>query len=139
MGGKIKMSLIGIRSIIDHWITDFDLQAVRDILLEGLAVIAFLFLLVVLIIAMARAPILISRGSIEIFIFVLLGLTHSIMNVFDEFAWITNYNYWKLSKEILLLVGAVLLVIGFFRFFIFSARLFGEDTKSSTETFESIE
>jgi hypothetical protein len=133
------MSLIGIRSIVDHWITDFDLQAVRDILLEGLAFVAFLFLLIVLIIAMARAPILISRGSLEIFIFVLLGLTHSVMNVIDEFAWITNYNYWKLSKEILLLTGAVLLVIGFFRFFIFSARLFGEDTKSNIEASESIE
>ncbi|MHA1220457.1 MAG: hypothetical protein ACTSQB_01855 [Candidatus Heimdallarchaeota archaeon] len=40
---------------IDHWITDFDLQAVRDILLESLAVIAFLFLLVVLIIAITKA------------------------------------------------------------------------------------
>jgi len=60
-------------------------------------------------------------------IFVLLGLASSIMNVIDEFIWFTvkGYKYWKLSKDLLLLVGAVILVVGFFRFFVFSARLFG--------------
>jgi hypothetical protein len=118
-------------AIIDHWITTFDWQAIRDILLESLAGVAFIFLLIVVIIAMRKSPILSTHGSIEILLFVVLGLVHSIMNVFDEFAWFTfeAYNYWKLSKDIILLVGAVLLIIGFFRFFIFSSRLFGIDTQ----------
>jgi len=32
-------------SVVEQWITEFDFSAVRDILLEFLALIAFLFLL----------------------------------------------------------------------------------------------
>ncbi len=118
-----------IAAFIDHWITEFNLSDVRDIILESLAIVAFLFLLVVIIIAMTKAPMLIGHGSIEMFIFVILDLAHAGMNLFDEFAWITNYDLWKSLKDIFLLAGAVVLVIGFFRFFLFSARLFGEDIK----------
>ncbi|MEA2070259.1 MAG: hypothetical protein U9O98_03120 [Asgard group archaeon] len=115
------------QTIIDHWVTDFDIQAVRDIFLESLAVIGFLFILVVSIISMSKAPILVTHGSLEIFAFNLFGLIHTIMNVFDEFAWFTDvaYNIWKILKDLSLLLAAVILVIGFFRFTIFSARLFG--------------
>ena len=118
-----------IAGIVDHWLTEFDLSDVRDIILESLAVVAFLFLLVVVIIAMTKAPMLIGHGSIEMFIFVILGLAHAGMNLFDEFAWIANYEVWKALKDSFLLAGAVILVIGFFRFFLFSARLFGENIK----------
>ncbi|NHJ84441.1 MAG: hypothetical protein FK734_03215 [Asgard group archaeon] len=118
---------------IDHWITDgFSIQDIRDILLEFLAVIAFLFLLVVVIIALTKAPILNSHGSIEVLIFVLLGLIHAVMNVLDEFIWFVDVFYvkvWKPIKDITLLLGAVLLLIGFFRFFLFSERLFGTSAK----------
>jgi hypothetical protein len=126
-------------SIIETWITEFDLQAIRDIMLESLAMVAFIFLLIVVIIALARSPILNKHGSIEILFFVIFGLIHSIMNIFDEFAWFTEtaYNYWKLSKDIILLLGAILLIVGFFRFFAFSSRLFGKEP--TNDTFMSIE
>lgn len=126
-----------ILAFIETWLTEFDLQDIRDILLESLAVIAFLFLLVVVIIAMAKSPILNKHGSIEILFFVIFGLIHSAMNVFDEFAWIGPYDYWKLSKDIILLAGAVILMVGFFRFFAFSSRLFGKETQD--DSFISIE
>jgi uncharacterized membrane protein len=116
-----------ILTFIETWLTEFDLQAIRDIMLESLAVIAFIFLLIVVIIAMTRSPILNKHGSIEILCFVIFGLIHSAMNVFDEFAWIGPYDYWKLSKDIILLLGAILLIVGFFRFFAFSSRLFGKE------------
>ncbi|MFW9922879.1 MAG: hypothetical protein ACFFDW_06270 [Candidatus Thorarchaeota archaeon] len=118
-------------AFIDHWIETFSLSAVRDILLESLAIIAFIFLFVALLISMAKAPMLVKHGSIEMFGFVILGLIHSIMNLFDEFAWLTYYSEWKLAKDLVLLIGAVLLLIGFFRFFLFSARLFGIEDKST--------
>lgn len=114
-----------LNAFIDHWITSFDLQAVRDILLEFLAVLGFLFLFVALIIALIKAPILFKHGSLEILFFVIFGFISAVMNVFDEFAWLTYYSYWKLTKDLLLLIGAVLLVVGFSRFFLFSTRLFG--------------
>lgn len=130
-------------AILENWITEFDLQALRDIMLEFLAVIAFIFLLVVVIISMKKAPMLIKHGSIEMFTFVILGIIHASMNLFDEFAWFTQefYNIWKIIKDITLLLGAVILVVGFFRFFVFSARLFGytESAKSTTTTTEVTE
>ncbi|NHJ47441.1 MAG: hypothetical protein FK733_06620 [Asgard group archaeon] len=124
-------------AVIDHWITTFDWQAIRDILLESLAILGFIFLLIVVIIAMKRSPILTSHGSIEILFFVILGLCTSIMNVLDEFIWFHNiaFKYWKLSKGIILLVGAVILIVGFFRFFAFSSRLFGEEIISDEKMF----
>ncbi|NHJ40094.1 MAG: hypothetical protein FK731_08680 [Asgard group archaeon] len=121
-------------AVIDHWVTTFDWQAIRDILLESLAGLAFIFLLVAIIIAMSRSPILSKHGSIEILFFVIFGLIHSIMNVFDEFAWFLPdaYNYWKLSKDIILLVGVILLIVGFFRFFAFSSRLFGKESHDNS-------
>lgn len=118
-----------LASVVDQWLTTFDLQAVRDILLEFLAFIAFVFLLIVIIFAMIKAPMLIGHGSIEMGVFVLLGLTHSVMNMLDEFVWFTSefYTIWKLIKDLCLLVGAIVLMVGFFRFFIFSARLFGTE------------
>ena len=114
-------------AVIEQWLTSFDISDVRDILLEFLALIAFLFLLIVLLVAFSKAPMLIKHGSIEMFSFVILGFIHASMNLFDEFAWFTQefYNFWKMTKDITLLVGAIVLVIGFFRFFAFSARLFG--------------
>ncbi|HUT80095.1 MAG TPA: hypothetical protein VMZ29_02750 [Candidatus Bathyarchaeia archaeon] len=120
-------------SFIDHWITTFDLQAVRDILLESLAVLGFLFLSVALIIALAKAPILLRHGSLEILFFVIFGFISSCMNVFDEFAWLGPYSYWKLAKDLILLGGAVLLVIGFSRFFWFSSRLFGTKCENKSD------
>lgn len=121
-------------AVLDHWITDFDTTAIVDIALECLAVVGFLFLLGVLIFALRKAPILLGHGSIEIIIFILLGLASSIMDVFDEFAWFTSdfYNGWKFTKDFLLLLGALILVVGFFRFFLFSARLFGVSPEEET-------
>ncbi|MBD3190749.1 MAG: hypothetical protein GF308_08895 [Candidatus Heimdallarchaeota archaeon] len=112
---------------IDHWITDFDTTAIVDIVLESLTVVGFLFLLGIFIFALRKAPILLGHGSIEIIVFIFLGLASVSMDVFDEFAWFTSdfYNGWKFTKDFLLLLGALVLVIGFFRFFLFSARLFG--------------
>lgn len=124
-----------LMDIIDYWIIEFDLQGIRDILLEFLAVIAFIFLLVVIIIAMIRAPMLIGHGSIEMGIFVIFGLIHSVMNMFDEFIRFTSefYTIWKLMKDLFLLIGVIILIVGFFRFFRFSARLFGTDTDEENE------
>ncbi|NHJ04518.1 MAG: hypothetical protein EAX90_06825 [Candidatus Heimdallarchaeota archaeon] len=120
---------LNLAAILERWITEFNLSAVRDIMLEFLAVIAFLFLLAVLIIAMIKAPILSKHGSIEMIVFVILGLIHATMNVFDEFAWFTQefYDIWKILKDLCLLLGAIILVVGFFRFFLFSTRLFGTE------------
>ncbi|MBN1327859.1 MAG: hypothetical protein JXA54_00165 [Candidatus Heimdallarchaeota archaeon] len=131
--------MLKLNSFIDHWITTFDLQAVRDILLEFLAVIGFIFLFAALIIAISKAPILLKHGSLEILFFVIFGFISSCMDVFDEFAWLGSYSYWKLVKDLLLLVGAVLLVIGFSRFFWFSSRLFGTKCEDKTDKFTQTE
>ncbi len=87
---------------IDHWIVDgFSIQDVRDILLEFLAVIGAIVLLVVIIIAMIKAPMLIGHGSIEMSIFSVFVLVHVVMNILDEFIWFTTefYPIWKILKE----------------------------------------
>ena len=121
--------------IIEEWHTSFDISAVRDILLEFLALIAFLFLLVVLLIAASKTPILLKHGFFEAFSFVSLGFIHASMNLFDEFVRFTQefYYFWKITKDLTLLVGAIILVVGFFRFFAFSARLFGIEPKNEEE------
>ena len=121
------MTSFMLASVVEQWLTDFDFSAVRDILLEFLALIAFLFLLVVLFIAASKTPILLKHGFLEAFTFVILGFISVSMDLFDEFVWFTQefYNFWKITKDVTLLVGAIVLVIGFFRFFAFSARLFG--------------
>ncbi|MHA1826110.1 MAG: hypothetical protein ACTSUA_05570 [Candidatus Heimdallarchaeota archaeon] len=116
-----------IQAFIDHWIIPSSWQDYRDIVMESLTVLAFLFLLVVIIISMKKSPILNKHGSIEFLFFVILGFVHATMNVFDEFAWIGPYTYWKLGKDLTLLFAAIILVVGFFRFFTFSWRLLGEE------------
>ncbi len=129
------MSSYMFASVVERWLTDFDFSAVRDILLEFLALIAFMFLLVVLLIAASKTPILLKHGFIEALIFVILGFIHAIMNLFDEFVWFTNnfYKFWKVTKDVTLLIGAIILVVGFFRFFAFSARLFGVEPQENEE------
>jgi len=119
-------------AFIDHWILPSGWQDYRDIIMESLAVLAFLFLLAVIIISLRKSPILSRHGSIEFLFFVIFGFIHSVMNVFDEFAWIGPYTYWKFGKDLALLLAAVILVIGFFRFFAFSWRLFGEEEQKET-------
>lgn len=131
-----------LASVVEQWITSFDFSAVRDILLEFLALIAFLFLLVVLLISASKTPILLKHGFLEAFTFVILGFIHASMNLFDEFVWFTQefYYFWKITKDVTLLIGAIILVIGFFRFFAFSARLFGvEPQEEETEPAKEIE
>ncbi|MHA1125129.1 MAG: hypothetical protein ACTSO7_02415 [Candidatus Heimdallarchaeota archaeon] len=115
---------------IDEHLYTFSRQAVLDILLEFLAGLAFLFLLGVVIFAMIKAPMLVKHGSIEMFVFVFFGLIHSAMNLADEFIWFTEdfYKIWKILKDLSLLLGAIILMVGFYRFFIFSARLFGTES-----------
>ena len=128
-------------AIVEQWLTEFDLSAVRDIMLEFLALMAFLFLIFILVIAISKAPILIKHGSIEMIVFVVLGFIHATMNLFDEFVWFTQefYNAWKIIKDLTLLVGAIVLVVGFFRFFAFSARLFGAEPVEKEEPAKQIE
>lgn len=132
---------LSLAAIVERWLTEFDLSAVRDIMLEFLAVIAFLFLLAVLIIAMIKAPILSKHGSIEMMFFVILGLVHATMNILDEFVWFTQefYDIWKIMKDLFLLVGAIILVVGFFRFFLFSTRLFGTEKAEKSNVIEKEE
>ncbi|MHA1355882.1 MAG: hypothetical protein ACTSR1_11990 [Candidatus Heimdallarchaeota archaeon] len=121
---------------IDHWIVDgFSIQDVRDILLEFLAVIGAIVLLVVIIVAMIKAPMLLGHGSIEMSIFSVFVLVHVVMNILDEFIWFTSefYPIWKILKDTSLLIGAIVMMVGFFRFFIFSARLFGTEPMKEKE------
>jgi hypothetical protein len=116
-----------VLSVVEQWIDSFSQSDVRDLMLEELAVVGFLFLLVVVILAQYKSPILSSHGFIEMMVFIIFGLTSTVMDIIDEFIWFTQdfYNAWKLTKDLLLLLGAIVLVIGFLRFFQFSARLFG--------------
>ena len=129
-------------AVVVEWFTTFSLSNIRDILLEFLALIAFVFLIIVVIIANFKAPILIKHGSIEMIVFVVLGFIHAFLNLFDEFVYFTQefYNIWKITKDVTLLLGAIALVIGFFRFFAFSARLFGAEPEpekaKETDTIE---
>ncbi|MHA2426313.1 MAG: hypothetical protein ACXAEF_16105 [Candidatus Thorarchaeota archaeon] len=102
-------------------------------LLDISTVAAFVIVLVVIIIAKNRYPMMERRRTIwPLILFALFGVVSMGMDAFDEFFWFSPkafYDFiWKPFRLFLFLIGIFILVFAFIQFYGFSERLFGEGT-----------
>lgn len=101
--------------------------------LDVSTVVAFVIVLVVIIIARKRYPMMERRRTfLPLILFAILGIISMGMDAFDEFFWFSPkafYDYiWKPTRLFLFLIGIFILVFAFTQFYGFSERLFGEGT-----------
>ncbi|MDF1539217.1 MAG: hypothetical protein P1Q69_09990 [Candidatus Thorarchaeota archaeon] len=96
-------------------------------------VIAFVIVLIVILIAKNRYPMMERRRTFwPLIIFAIFGIISMGMDAFDEWFWFTPkafYDFvWKPTRLLLFLAGIFILVFAFLQFYNFSERLFGEET-----------
>jgi len=100
--------------------------------LDLLTVVGFVLLLVVVIYAARRYPMIERKRTFyPLLISAVFGIISSAMDAFDEWFWFTPgefYDYvWKPIRLWLFLIGIFLLIVAFSQFYDFSRRLFGEE------------
>lgn len=96
-------------------------------------VIAFVIVLIVILIAKNRYPMIERKRTFwPLIIFAVFGIISTGMDAFDEWFWFSPkafYDFvWKPTRLLLFLVGIFILVFAFLQFYNFSQRLFGEET-----------
>lgn len=102
--------------------------------LDLFTVFAFMLLLVVIIYAARRYPMIERKRTFyPLLVSSVFGIISSAMDAFDEWFWFTPgefYDYiWKPTRLWLFLISIFLLVIAFGQFYDFSRRLFGEESR----------
>lgn len=106
---------------------DFD-----DVILEGLALVAYLFVLLMVFYAKKNNKIFASKGFLVLISGIILGTISAFMNFLSEFYWIEPYEVYKLTFVILQIVGLFLFAISLMILFRFTKFLLGdEDIKNS--------
>ncbi len=109
--------------IIDHWVVPYW----PDVILETSTLIAYLLFLVFLLVIMRKKyPLLKAKSITWIIVAAIIGVIASGMNVFDEFAWFTQFGYsmWKIIKSALFALSLVFMTYGFYLFQKLIKRLF---------------
>lgn len=101
-------------------------------ILDVTTVIAFVIVLVVILYAKNRYPMIERRKTFwPLIVFAIFGIVSMAMDAIDEFFWFTPkafYDYiWKPTRLGLFLIGIFILIIAFYQFYNFSQRLFGEE------------
>ena len=102
-----------------------------DAILEGLALVAFLFVLLMAFYAKKNNKIFASKGFLVLISGIILGTLSAFMNFLTEFYWIDNYEVFKLIMVIFQIVGLLLFAISLMILFSFTKFLLGEDVKKS--------
>ena len=104
---------------------------ITDAILEGLALIAYLFVLVMAFYAKKNNKIFASKGFLILISGIVLGVLSAGMNVFSEFYYIDGYETYKLTLVVFQIVGLLLFAISLMILFSFTKFLLGEDVKNS--------
>jgi hypothetical protein len=114
-----------------QFIHPFEEIDLADVILEGLALIAYLFVLVMAIYAKKNNKIFASKGFLILISGIVLGVLSAGMNVFSEFYFIDAYQAYKLTMVVFQIVGLLLFAISLMILFRFTKFLLGEDVKNS--------
>ena len=103
-----------------------------DVILEGFALIAFLFVLLMVLYARKNNKIFASKGFLVLISGIVLGILSALMDFLTEFYWIENNNYqeYKLTMVVLQIVSLLLFAISLMILFSFTKFLLGEDVKN---------
>ena len=99
---------------------------ISDAILEGLALVAFLFVLVMAFYAKRNNKIFASKGFLILIGGIVLGTLSAFMDFLTEFYWIDNYEDFKLAMAVFQIVGLLLFAISLmilFRFTKSSAQM----------------
>ena len=104
-----------------------------DVILEGLAPIAFIFVLVMAFYAKKNNKIFASKGFPVLITGIILGTISVIMDFLTEFYWIEEvyYQIYKSIVAIFQILGLLLFAISLMILFHFTKFLLGEDVKNS--------
>ena len=102
-----------------------------DAILEGLALIAYLFVLLMAFYAKKKNKIFASKGFLILISGIVLGIISAGMDFFTEFYWIDNYEQYKLTLVVFQIVGLLLFAISLMILFNFTKFLMGEEVKIS--------
>jgi len=114
-----------------QFISPFDEIDLSDAILEGLALVAFLFVLVMAFYAKKNNKIFASKGFPVLITGIALGTLSAFMDFLTEFYWIDNYELYKLTMVVFQIVGLLLFAISLMILFHFTKFLLGEDVKNS--------
>ncbi len=106
---------------------------VVDAILEGFALIAFLFVLLMVFYAKKNNKIFGSKGFLVLITGIVLGTFSALMDFLSEFYWIDEnyYERYKLTMAVLQIVGLLLFAISLMILFSFTKLLLGEEVKNS--------
>ena len=105
-----------------------------DAILEGLALFAFLFVLLMALYAKKNNKIFESKGFPVLITGIVLGTFSAFMDLMSEFYWINNNDYYevyKLTMAVFQIVGLLLFAISLMILFRFTKFLLGEDSQNS--------
>lgn len=113
--------------------TPIDGIDITDVILEGFALIAFLFVLLMVFYAKKNNKIFASKGFLILITGIVLGTLSALMDFLTEFCWIENiyYQVYKLTMAIFQIVGLLFFAISLMILFSFTKFLLGEDVKNS--------
>ncbi|MBD3405981.1 MAG: hypothetical protein GF411_07645 [Candidatus Lokiarchaeota archaeon] len=116
-----------------------DILSITKAFLDLGAVIAFVVVLLVILQARRRYP-MIDRNItfLPLIGFSIFGIVSTSMDAFDEWFWFTPkafYDFiWKPTRLSLLLIGIFMLIFAFRQFYAFSKRLMGTEQETAEET-----
>ena len=114
-----------------QFLSPLDEIDIPDAILEGLALFAFLFVLLMAFYAKKNNKIFATKGFLVLITGIFLGIISAFMNFLTEFYWIDNYEVFKLTMVIFQIVGLLLFAISLMILFSFTKFLLGEDVKNS--------
>ncbi|MHA1521585.1 MAG: hypothetical protein ACTSRK_15500 [Promethearchaeota archaeon] len=107
---------------------EFDLV---DIILEGLSVFAYIFILLMAFYANKRNPIFRSKGFPVLIFGIGFGLIAAVMDFYTEFFWIeNNYDLFKSVMVSFQIASLVFFGIAMYLVFRFTTFMLGEDSES---------
>jgi len=105
------------------------LEDLPDVVLEGLAVVGYLFVFVMAMYARKKNRIFASKGFPLLLIAIGLGFVSVIMDFISEFAFIVHYELFKFTMMGLQLAGLILFTVAMALLFKFTQFMMGESSK----------
>ena len=115
-----------------QFISPLDEIDLSDAILEGLALVAFLFVLLMVFYAKKKNKIFASKGFLILITGIILGTLSAFMDFLTEFYWIDNYEAYKLTMVVFQIVGLLLFAISLMILFNFTKFLLGEEVKNQS-------
>ena len=98
-----------------------------DVILEGLSLVGYVFILFMAFYARKKNKIFASKGFPFMILAILLGTISAFMDLFSEFFWMDHYEIYKLVMSILMISGMVLFAVSLILVFRFTRFMMGEE------------